>query len=60
MALIKNNQRIFGIDREEGEWHLHPHGDVAAHESLAQGMEPKPLLTFLRRVEMILLEHDLV
>mgnify|MGYP003380877302 CR=1 FL=1 len=60
LALIEGERRLFGIDRESGEWHLHPYGAVERHEPLPQGLEPKPLLEFLARVEDLLLEHDLL
>jgi hypothetical protein len=60
MALIEDRQRLFGIDREGGAWHLHPYGADEKHESLSKGLEPKPLLTFLARVEALLIEHDLL
>jgi len=33
---------------------------VETHEPLSQGLDPKPLLRFLARVEALLLEHDLL
>ena len=60
MALIEGKRRVFGIDREIGDWHIHPYENVEKHEHLADGLEPKPLFTFLARVEELLLEHDLL
>ncbi len=60
LALIEGERRLFGMDRESGEWHLHPYGTVERHEPLQPGLEPKPLLTFLAQVEDLLLEHDLL
>jgi hypothetical protein len=59
-ALIEKNQRIFGIDRVFGNWHIHPYGSPFEHKPLDEGLEPKPLFTFLARVEKILLENDLL
>lgn len=59
-ALIEGNRRIFGIDRESGEWHMHPYENPHEHKPLEEGLEPKPLLRFLSRVELLLLEHDLL
>ena len=59
-ALIEGGQRIFGIDREAGDWHLHPYDNPNDHKPLAGGLEPKPLLRFLARVEDLLLEHNLL
>lgn len=60
LALIEGERRLFGIDRETGEWHFHPYDAVERHEPLPQGLEPKPLLKFLARVEDLLLRHDLL
>ena len=57
-ALIEGNRRIFGIDCEGDEWHQHPYGAADMHEPLAEGLMPKPLLTFLGRVESLLIEYD--
>lgn len=59
-ALIQSNRRIFGIDRESGEWHLHPFTAPHRHQPLSEGLEPRPLLKFLAQVEALLLEHDLL
>ena len=59
-ALIERNQRIFGIDRESGEWHAHPYDAPYQHVSLPEGLEPKPLLSFLARVEDLVVQHDLL
>jgi len=59
-ALILDNQRIFGIDREAGGWHVHPYEVPDRHEPLPAGLEPKPLLKFLTRVEKLLLRHGLL
>lgn len=59
-ALIEGRQRIFGVDRDAGEWHVHPFGEPEEHLPLAEGMEPKPLMTFLSQVEKLLLEQDLL
>ncbi len=59
-ALIEGSRRIFGMDREKGEWHYHPYNDVQQHIHLPEGLGPKPLLSFLNKVEEILLEQDLL
>lgn len=59
-ALIEANRRIFGIDREAGDWHIHPFEAPHRHEPLDKGLDTKPLLTFLSRVERLLLDHDLL
>lgn len=60
MALIEGGRRLFGIDREASVWHLHPFEAVEKHEPLVESLEPKPLLKFLARVEVLLLEHNLL
>ena len=60
MALIEGGQRLFGIDREGGMWHMHPYHAVEKHEPMVDGLEPKPVLKFLARVEHLLIEHDLL
>jgi len=60
LALIEGGRRIFGIDRDAGEWHLHPYDDPDKHEALPEGLEPKPLLKFLARVEDLLLQYELL
>ena len=58
-SLIEGNQRIFGIDRESDQWHLHPFEKPHKHEAYS-GLGPKPLFTFLSKVESILVENDLL
>ena len=60
LALIEGGRRLYGMDREAGEWHLHPFGAVDTHKFLPQASGSKPLLKFLAQVEDILLEHDLL
>lgn len=60
MALIEGKQRLFGIDREGGVWHMHPYEAVERHEAMEKGLEPKPIMTFLARIEQLLMEHDLL
>jgi len=60
LALIEGGQRIFGVDREGGGWHLHPYDAPDKHEPLPEGLEPKPLPKFLARVEDLLLEYGLL
>jgi hypothetical protein len=59
-ALIKDEQRIFGIDREGDTWHMHPYGESDRHEPLSPGLEPKPLLRFLARVEQLIMDHNII
>jgi hypothetical protein len=59
-ALIERGQRIFGIDRHSGEWHMHPYDIPHQHVTFPEGLEPKPLLSFLSRVEDLLIQNDLL
>lgn len=59
-ALIENGQRIFGIDRDSGNWHAHPYESPHKHVIMSEGLEPKPLLRFLSRVEDLLLQSKLL
>jgi hypothetical protein len=59
-ALIDGGRRIFGMDFEKGEWHLHPHEAPHRHEPLKEGLDPKPLLRFLATVESLLVDSDLL
>ncbi len=59
-ALIEGGRRVFGMDLEAGEWHLHPYDAPDQHVGLPEDPGPKPLLKFLAYVEDLLLEHDLL
>jgi len=58
-ALIERGQRIFGIDRHSGVWHIHPYHAPQQHVPFLEGLEPKPLLSFLSKVEDLLIQNDL-
>ncbi len=59
-ALVEGRRRIFGVDCEASEWHLHPFDSPDEHEPLSEGLGPKPLLSFLAKVEDLLLQHELL
>lgn len=59
-GLIEGSRRIFGMDRENSKWHLHPFDAPHEHRAFTEGLDPRPLLKFLARVERLLLEHDLL
>jgi hypothetical protein len=59
-ALILNGQRVFGIDRINDKWHVHPYKSPDEHVLIAEGMGPKPLLKFLASVEDLLVENSLL
>ncbi len=50
-ALIESRQRIFGVDREGDDWHVHPYDASAEHAPLSAGLGPKSLLAFLDQGE---------
>jgi hypothetical protein len=60
MALVEGRRRIYGLDREGAEWHVHPFETADRHEPLPQGLGPKPLLSFLSRVEELLVKTALL
>jgi hypothetical protein len=59
-ALVEGGLRIFGVDLHAGAWHSHPYDAPNRHVPLQEGLEPKPLLKFLARVEELLLQHELL
>ena len=60
MALIEGRRRIYGIDREGNEWHIHPFENADRHETLSEGLDPKPIFTFLARIEELLIKKTLL
>lgn len=60
LALIEGRQRIFGVDREEGAWHVHPLHAIEQHEPLTDDFSSRPILRFLAKVEDLILTHDLL
>lgn len=59
-ALIGPSGRLYGRDRQHGEWHRHPFSQPASHEATPEGMSHKPLLQFMAEVQEILLTQDLI
>ena len=59
-SLVEHDRRIFGIDREGGNWHLHPYTATEKHLRFDEGLGHKPLLSFLALVGDLLLQHDLL
>ena len=59
-ALLEKGLRVFGVDPHAGAWHSHPYDAPNRHIPLQEGLEPKPLLKFLARVEELLLQHELL
>ncbi len=60
LALVSSRERVYGWDRRDDEWHLHPYDDVTRHEPLKEDVSMYTLLRFMARVEEILLENELV
>ena len=59
-ALINGRERIYGRDKEDNEWHLHPYGNAEDHLPMPEGISPQPLTQFMTEVEKILLENNLI
>ena len=59
-ALVEDGERVFGMDREHGQWHLHPFGNAADHQPVVEAVGPRPLFEFLAMVELLLINHDLL
>lgn len=59
-ALISPTGRLYGRDRVKGHWHRHPFGAPHLHEATPEGMSGHPLTQFLREVELLLLDNELL
>jgi hypothetical protein len=60
LALVDPSGRLYGRDRERGNWHRHPFDDPDRHEPTPEGLSPRPLLQFMAEVEEIVLENELI
>ncbi len=60
MALVHGDQRLYGRDREDNEWHLHPYGTIDEHIATPEGLSPRPLMQFLSEVEELLVQNNLI
>ncbi len=60
LALVGLSGRLYGRDREHGQWHRHPFGRTNFHELTVEGMSPRPVFQFLAEVEEILLNEGLM
>lgn len=60
LALIGVAGRIYGRDRERGNWHRHPFGSPDYHQATQEGMSSRPVMQFMAEVEGILLSNDLL
>jgi hypothetical protein len=60
LALIYRGQRLYGRDREGGQWHLHPFESTKEHEFSAEGSREVSLKDFLEEVQEILERKELI
>ena len=60
LALIGPAGRLYGRDRQQGEWHRHPFSSPEIHEVTPEGMSRRPFLQFMVEVEEILVAQDLI
>ena len=60
LALIGPSGRLYGRDRKQERWHLHPFSSPQSHEATPEGMSSQPLIQFLAEVEEILLANNLL
>jgi hypothetical protein len=55
-VLLLHNQRIYGRDKYQGKWHLHPLENPEKHKNSIE----VSISAFLDEVEEILVEQDLI
>jgi hypothetical protein len=60
LALVGPTGRLYGRDRQHGQWHRHPFDDPTTHEPTPEGLSPQPIHQFLSEVEEILLDNELI
>lgn len=60
LALIGPAGRLYGRDRQHGEWHMHPFSSPERHEVTPEGMSPRALLQFMAEVQEILVTQELI
>lgn len=60
LALIGPSGRLYGRDRQHGEWHKHPFSQPDSHETTPEGVSRKPLLQFMAEVQEILITQNLI
>jgi hypothetical protein len=60
LALIGPSGRLYGKDRQFGQWHIHPYTDPSTHLPLITGVSPQPIAQFLAEVERLLLDEGLI
>jgi hypothetical protein len=60
LALIGPSGRLYGRDRQHGEWHKHPFSQPDSHEATPEGVSRMPLLQFMAEVQEILITQNLI
>jgi hypothetical protein len=60
LALIYRGQRLYGRDREGGQWHRHPFENPMEHDFSAEGSRKVSLEEFLEEVREILERGGLI
>ncbi|MBX3050250.1 MAG: hypothetical protein KF753_02180 [Caldilineaceae bacterium] len=59
-ALVEHGERVFGMDRERDQWHIHPFGSATEHQPVTEDVGPRPFFEFLAMVETLLVSRDLL
>ena len=60
LALVYHGQRLYGRDREDGQWHRHPFENPLEHDFSAEGSREVSVEEFLEEVQEILEREELV
>jgi len=59
-ALILDDDRIYGRDCYDGNWHLHPYDDPSKHDTSEEGKKILSIERFVDEVEEILVNLRLL
>ena len=60
LALIYRGQRLYGRDREGGQWHRHPFENPMEHDFSPEGSREVSLEEFLEEVQEVLEREGLI
>lgn len=60
MALVGPGGRLYGRDRQFGQWHTHPFDNPTVHVPDREKPASQPVAQFLAEVEQILLSSNLL
>jgi hypothetical protein len=60
LALIGPAGRLYGVDRQQGQWLRHALANPEHHEPIPEGMSQRPLLQFMSEVQEILLTEEMI